>query len=170
MTKPGSGMPGFERPAIPADPKDRLGLLETWIKKHRGYFTDASLERIAVQAGYTHDEFIDAVAILEARSRDTAGIGPIRTRARWIVLAAYGVTWLLFAITYLGPWATYYGQGLQTILTIALAIGLAISLIVIQLGRPDPGRADRAVTILLVVPVILLLGVAGSCLPFTGLA
>jgi hypothetical protein len=59
---------------------------------------------------------------------------------------------------------------LQVILTIALAVGLAISLIVIQLGHPDPGRPGRAMTILLVAPVIMLLGVAGSCLPFAGQA
>jgi hypothetical protein len=163
-------MPSVELPAIPDDPKDRVGLLGTWIKEHRGYFTDTSLERIAVKAGYTHDEFIEAVAILEARSRDSAGIGPLKKTARWFVLGAYGATWLFFAIPYLGPWATSYGSLLQTILTIALAVGLAISLIVIQLARPDPGRPGRAMTILLVVPVILLLGVAGSCLPFAGQA
>ena len=54
----------------------------------------------------------------------------------------------------------------QLILTIALVITFVISLVWIRARRPDPERVGRALAILLVVPVVLLVGVAGLCLPF----
>ena len=35
--------------------------------------------------------------------------------------------------------------------------------------HPDPTRLGRALAILLVVPVIVLLGISGLCLPFVGI-
>jgi hypothetical protein len=142
----------------------RVELLADWIAAQRGAFTESALERSAVAAGYTSDEFAQAVAVTEMRS----ALGPIRSTARRAVLAAYGIVWAVFALVFLGQ-PTAYGLGsiLQLVLTIALGVGLAISLFVMRHGRPDPERRARALALLLAVPVVLLVGVAGLCLPFT---
>jgi hypothetical protein len=84
----------------------------------------------------------------------------------------------LFAIAYLvRPFPTTgegssigYGPFLQVILTVSLGIGLGISLLVIRAGHPNPEKRVRAMALLLAIPVVLLIGVAGTCLPFVGAA
>ena len=147
------------------DDRIRLSFLTDWVARQRGSFTDAALERTAIATGYTHEEFVAAIGFAEARVAENAAIRPIRSRARMYVLAAYAIVWGLFAIPYLLRSSTY-GPGLQTILTISLLIGLGLSLLVIHLAHPDPERSSRAMALLLAVPVVLLLGVAGTCLPF----
>ena len=144
-----------------------LDVLADWILQQRGAFTDGALERSALDAGYSPEEYARAVAL--------AGVRPamrsIKSVARRAVLAAYGLVWLAFAVVFLVQETTsYYVNGgfLQLVLSISLGIALAISFLAISLGRPDPDRRSRAVAILLVVPVILLVGVAGLCVPFTG--
>jgi hypothetical protein len=137
--------------------------------RHRRSFTDEALERSALAAGYSSAEFAEASALLDVREATRAALEPVKSTARRSVLAAYGVVWLLFALAYLGPAAAQrsFGPTLQLILTISLGVALAISLVIVGRGRPDPERRSRAVALLLAVPVILLLGVAGLCLPFT---
>ena len=76
-------------------------------------------------------------------------------------LAAYGLVWLLFAIPYPPPARrrTATARSLQGILTVVLLFGL-LCLASWSCGplHPDPARAGRALTTLLVVPVIVLLG------------
>jgi len=147
----------------------RVSFLTDWIAKQRGSFTDAALERTALATGYTHEEFVAAIGFADARLAQHAAISPIRSRAAMFVLAAYAIVWGLFAIPYLLRSSTY-GPGLQTILTISLGIGLGLSLLVIRFGQPDPERRSRALALLLAVPVILLIGVAGTCLPFVNVS
>ena len=80
---------------------------------------------------------------------------------------AYGIVWLLFAIPYLGR-ASSYGAGpiAQGILTVALLLGIGISFLTMRFLHPDPSHVGRALVIFLVVPVVLLLGISGLCLPF----
>jgi hypothetical protein len=152
----------------------RVEQLATWVGMNRARFTDAALEREAVAAGYAPEEFTAGLALLDARERQDEAIKPVRRTAQRVVLGAYGLVWLLFAIPYLvAPYLTNtnnYGGGafLQSILTVSLVVALAISLIWVRGRSPDPTRFGRAMVILLVVPVILLVGVAGLCLPFVG--
>jgi hypothetical protein len=162
---PTRNTPTPRRPLGTWDDRIRLSFLTDWVAKQRGSFTDAALERTALTSGYTHEEFVAAIGFADVRLAEHAAISPIRSRARMFVLAAYAIVWGLFAIPYLLR-SSISGPNLQTILTISLGIGLALSLVVIQYAHPDPERRSRAMALLLAVPVILLLGVAGTCLPF----
>jgi hypothetical protein len=59
---------------------------------------------------------------------------------------------------------------LQVVLTAALLLVLLVGLLWVARVRPDPTRTGRALLILLVVPVVLLVGVAGLCVPFLGMS
>ena len=169
MTEPGATPEGAPAgtPRVPLDQQGRVNALAGWIAEQHGSFTDAALERSAIEAGYTSAEFATAAGLVT----DRTAMAPIRSSARRYVLAAYAIVWLGFAVVYLGR-STMYGAGpiAQLVLTVSLAIGLAISLLVIRRGRPDPDRRARAIALLLAIPVILLVGVAGLCLPFTSVA
>lgn len=147
------------------DQRDRLETLGEWITVQRRSFTDEAIRRSAIAAGWDAEEFDRAAAAASARE----ALVPIRSRARAIVLGAYAIVWLLFAIPFLllsEPTTYGFGPLAQLILTIVLGIALALSLVVIRSGRPDSSRSTRAIVILLALPVVLLLGVAGLCLPF----
>jgi hypothetical protein len=151
------------------DERIRLSFLTDWVAGQQGAFTEAALERTALATGYTHEEFVAAWQGAEARIAERAPLAPVRSNATRLVLLAYAVVWVLFAIPYLLGASTFnsgVGPILQGILTVSLGIGLAISLAVIRRGRPDSTRASRAMVLLLVVPVVLLVGIAGLCLPF----
>jgi hypothetical protein len=144
----------------------RAEALAAWVADQRGAHTMAALERSALESGYTKADFDEAVRLAGKVEREREVIKPLRHQARLIVLIAYALVWLLFATQYLlGPEGSS-GPGLQTILTISLLVTIGISLIWVATVKPDPDRAQRALTILLAVPLVLLIGVAGLCLPF----
>jgi hypothetical protein len=152
--------PSNDKPSDRASAKaqgDRVNALARYLGSHADRFTPEALRRAAIDAGYTPDEIDQA----SDRARVTAAVRPIRARAQWIVLGAYALVWLLFVYA--------YGTGtLQGILTISLLIALGLSLLWLRWRRPDPTTVGRATAVFLALPVILLVGVAGLCLPFEG--
>ena len=147
----------------------RTEALAAWVADQRGAHTMAALERSALESGYTQADFDEAVRLAGKVEREREVIKPLRRQARLIVLLGYALVWVFFAVQYLllpAPESYAGGSGLQTILTIALLVTVGISLIWIAMVKPDPDRASRALTILLAVPLVLLIGVAGLCLPF----
>lgn len=171
--RPTDGRPTDERPVDQAtapegptvgwvaSPDSRIPQLARYLAANRDAFTPEALRQAAVDAGYTAAE-IEAATQL---TRDQAAIRPIRGRARWIVVAAYVAVWVLFATQYLVR-GSAYGGSYQAILTGALIVGLAISVAWLSWRKPDPTRVGRAMVVFLVVPVVLLVGIAGACLPF----
>jgi hypothetical protein len=144
---------------------DRVDALARYLGSHAGQFTPEALRQAAIDAGYTPDEIEQAAD----RARRAAAIRPIRARAQWIVLGAYALVWVLFASVYLTRDYSYgMGSVLQGILTISLLIALGLSLLWLRWRRPDPSTVGRATAVFLALPVILLVGVAGLCLPFVG--
>lgn len=160
MSGPG---PADERPTVGwvAAPGSRIPQLARYLATNRDRFTPDALRQAAADAGYTPAEIDAAQRIVQ----DQEAIRPVRGRARWIVLAAYLAVWALFATQYLRPGATYGGP-YQAILTGALGVGFLISIGWLAWRKPDPTRVARAMVVFLVVPVVLLVGIAGACLPF----
>jgi hypothetical protein len=161
MTGPSNGKPTDLGP-VEAQ-RDRVDSLARYIGSHAGQFTTEALRQAAIDAGYTPDEIEQA----SARATAAAAVAPIRAQARWIVLGAYALVWLLFAFVYLN--SDYaFGPVYQGILTVSLLIALGLSLLWLRWRRPDPSAVGRATAVFLALPVILLVGVAGLCLPFVG--
>lgn len=166
---PGQQDPTPITPGGPWQTGSRVEQLAQWMTALRSSYTDAALERSALAGGFTAEEFQQARVLADTRQRQHEAIGPVRSRASRIVLAAYGIVWLLFAIPFLLRTSTYgYGPFAQGILTVVLLLGLLCSFLVMRTLHPDPSRPGRALTVLLVVPVIVLLGISGLCLPVAG--
>jgi hypothetical protein len=166
-TGPEPATPAWDLPSDSANP--RAEALAGWVADQRGAHTMAALERSALESGYTKAEFDEAVRLAGKVERERQVIKPLRSQARLIVLLGYAIVWVFFAIQYLvipAPGSYVGGSGLQTILTISLLVTIGISLLWIHGVKPDPDRAGRALAIFLAVPLVLLIGVAGLCLPF----
>jgi hypothetical protein len=161
MTEPPNNKP--VGPAWAETPGDRVNTLAGYMARHAGQFTPEALRQAALDAGYTPVEIEQA----SARATAAAAVAPIRSRARWIVFGAYALVWVLFATVYLNR-DYAYGPVFQGFLTVALAIGLGLSVLWLRWRRPDPAAVGRALAVFLALPVILLVGVAGLCLPFVG--
>lgn len=155
-------------PASPANSwggQSRIEALATWLAEQSAAYTSPALERSALETGYTKAEFDEAVRLASRREGERQVIKPLKGRARLMVLLGYGLVWLLFGTQFLfGP--EPYLSTYQLILTMSLLVAIAISLAWIHVRRPDPDRIGRALAILLAVPVVLLVAVAGLCLPF----
>ena len=163
--------------AGPAKPLPRVDQLAAWIEANRTKFTEAALERSAIDGGYSAEEFIAALALLTRRDHERQAIRPIKHLARITIVVAYALVWLLFAYAYIvaaphggSGLSSGWGRVLQLILTGALLVGLAISAIAVNAARPDPDRFGRALVIVLAVPVITLIAITGLCLPALGAA
>jgi hypothetical protein len=141
----------------------RTNDLQGWIGQHRSAYTASALEASAIAAGYTRDEFQAAFD----RARQREALKPIRSRSRRLVVAAYGLTWILFAIPYLTDTSRWgFGGLLQLILTASLGMALFLSWIWTRWLHPDPSRSSRAALVLLSLPFVLLIGIAGLCVPY----
>jgi hypothetical protein len=166
---PGPGSTGGDQPAEgpgwAAGSSDRQASLAAYLARHGTTYTSEALGQAAREAGFTEDE----IARATERVRAAETLRPIRNQARWIVVGAYALVWVLFATVYLTRQYSY-GTGviLQVVLTVALVLVLLVGLLWVARVRPDPTRTGRALLILLVVPVVLLVGVAGLCVPFLG--
>jgi hypothetical protein len=154
-----------EAPGWAAGSSDRQASLAAYLARHGTTYTSEALGQAAREAGFTEDE----IARATERVRAAETLRPIRNQARWIVVGAYALVWVLFATVYLTRQNTF-GTGfmLQVVLTAALLLVLLVGLLWVARVRPDPTRTGRALLILLVVPVVLLVGVAGLCVPFLG--
>lgn len=167
---------GSQAPAAPARPTrpqgwvgdDATSVLARWMVTHAGSYTPAALDRAASAAGYTDQQVVDARQRADVRIRKTARLRPVRRSAWRGVLLAYGVVWLALVVSLLAErpetWL-YDTQLLVVVLSASMAIALAVSLAAVRQGDPDPERPARAVALLLALPTLLLLAIAGLCLP-----
>ncbi len=136
--------------------------LEHYLDSNRGRFTDEALGAAAIAAGW--DE-TTVVAALEA-SRGRTASAPIRARARRIIqflyLAGYVV---LVAGMILNPAAQHYGGAVigTVVLTVAMLVAFAVGRLWYNRKGVSLAMSGADLSILLVVPVILWLVVAGIC-------
>jgi hypothetical protein len=165
--------PPVPAPAGAGDPAgaDHLTALAQWMVENATSFTPEGLDRAAITAGYPAGD----VAV--ARARATARIHaidlqPIKATAWRVVAVAYLAVWALFGLAYYlsPPRPLDFEFVVFAVLTVALGVALLLSIGVIRAARPDAERPTRALVLLLVIPVALLLGVAGLCLPTAQIA
>jgi hypothetical protein len=147
-------------------PNRGKGVLYAYLERNRGKFTDEALTEAVLKEGYSQEEVTAAFAEL-ARAE---GAKPVRARARQIVLAAYAIT---FAVLVFGMLTSSYAMGSgfigSIILAVTMGLALGISLLVVRRSKGHGfASGPMVLTGMLVVPVILLVIVAGLCLA-TGL-
>jgi putative effector of murein hydrolase LrgA (UPF0299 family) len=149
--------------AVPAPyPGQPVESLSRYLEVNRDRFTDEALARAARDAGYS-DAAIDQARVgVQARS----AAAPVRARARWAVLAAYFITYaVLVAGMFASEYARQYGGHVigAGILGIVLLFALLLSLRWVRSGAWKGGDAATGMAVLLSVPVVLLVVVAGLC-------
>jgi hypothetical protein len=137
--------------------------LSRYLEVNRDRFTEEALARAARDAGYS-DEAIDQ-ARTQVRAR--AAAAPARARAKWVVLAAYLITYaVLVAGMFASEYARRYGGHVIGAAILAFLLGFALILSIIWV-RSGPGK-DRdpatGMAVLLSVPIVLLVVVAGLCI------
>jgi hypothetical protein len=147
---------------------DATTALAWWMVEHRSAYTPEALDRAALAAGYTAEQVADARRRADVRIRKTERLQPVRRTARRTVLLAYGVVWVALVVGLFAgrpEGSLDFTELLVVVLSVSMAIALAMSLAAIRQADPDPERPARAVALLLALPTILLLAIAGVCLP-----
>jgi hypothetical protein len=143
-----------------------MAALVAYWHQHRDTYTPDALARASQQAGYDDVEIAKAKAIVDQHAG--APSAAVRRRATWLVLLAYGLTYLFFGIAFLGPTAgNPYSPLAFFILTPVLGIALLVSIILLR-RRSLAQNAGATVASFLLAPMILLLIVAGLCVATTG--
>jgi len=168
-----SGSPPDREPTDPSTwigkTRDRIGALSEYFAKGADQYTPEALRRAARESGFSPDEIEQAYARAEERRRAEELARPIRRRARWIVLAAYGLVLAVFAVPFLTVPSRYgVGQVALVVLAIVLGISLLISRSWINRRRPSADQTERALLTMLAVPFVLLVAVAGLCVASVG--
>ena len=147
---------------------DRAAALARWMVEHAGPLTQAALERSARTAGYTDAEIADARSRADARISSEQTLRPVRSTARRVAIVAYALVWVLFGVGYANQNASAWLDIrllLLGVLTVALLVGLAASMVINRFVYPDVERPIRALALLLAVPAVMLMAVSGLCLP-----
>ena len=146
---------------------ERVSTVARYLETNRDRFTEDALIKAARDRGYPDDVLEEA----RATARASATAAPVAHRARRWVLIAYLVT---FALLTVGMLASEYSRsyGAAYIGTVVLAGTLGIALLVslgwLRWQGRKVGRSAAGAAVLLSIPVVLLVVVAGSCLA-TGL-
>jgi hypothetical protein len=145
-------------------PNDRVRVLAQHFHLHSRTHTPEALGRAALGAGYSQVEVAAAIASVEARLASAEASAPTRSTAKRAILAAYGLTYLVFAIVFLTqPFS--YGAGVIALVILTVVLGLALGLSALWYRRRrwlDEG-AGLKVGAILSLPVVLLVIVAGTC-------
>jgi len=172
MTDPSEAAPKpVQRPPT-WGPTERVMLLTQHFVTHAQRFTPEALSRAALEAGYTPEDVQAALASADARLRAAEASAPARSRAQRAILAAYGITYVLFALVFLTQ--QFYGSGpiFLFILTFSMLLALGLSALWARRGTWTERGASASVGAILSVPIILLVLVAGTCavttFPFVG--
>ncbi len=147
---------------------DRVASLSEYFLAGADRYTPEALRQAASEAGFTPQEIDEAYGRATKRQRDEAVAGPIRNRARRIVLAAYGLVYAAFAVAFL-TFAYRLGAGFiaLVILSLALLLALSISLAWVRGRHPTEDQVEGALVGMLAVPFVLLFAVAGLCVAGT---
>lgn len=147
---------------------DRVASLSEYFLAGADRYTPEALRQAASEAGFTPQEIDEAYGRATARQRDEEIAGPIRRRARRIVLTAYGLAYAAFAVAFLTI-AYRLGAGIiaLVILSVALLVALSISLTWIRGRHPTEDQVEGALVAMLAVPFVLLFAVAGLCVAGT---
>jgi len=172
MTDPSTpaGAPAPRRGDSGFDASFRPQILHQYFWSNRDRFTEAALTAAAQSSGYTPDEIATAIASVAKRRADEAAARPVKARARRYVLAAYGITFLVFAFALLRPTAPdhSFAPVALGILGFTMLIALLLGLAWVAGRRPSAERAEGALGVMLAVPFVLLVVVAGLCVVTTG--
>jgi hypothetical protein len=177
MTDPSTpaGAPAPRRGDSGFDASFRPQILHEYFWSNRDRFTEAALVAAAQPSGYAPDEIATAIGSVARRRADEAAAKPVKARARRYVLAVYGITFLVFAFALLRPTASpdysYYrglGPVALGILGFTMLIALLLGLAWVGGRRPSAERAEGALGVMLAVPFVLLIVVAGLCVVTTG--
>lgn len=161
-TRPGAD----PMPAPPASPHGTRGL-EAYLEENRNEFTEGALRAAAIEAGWDGHLVDTAIGKVRAAERSE----PLRGRAWRIVLLLYVAAFLVLSTGMLvNPAARVYGGAVIGIAVLAVALLVAAGLGRLWLRRKgiSPTMSSGDLLILLIVPVILWLAVAGMCVA-TGL-
>jgi hypothetical protein len=170
MTDPEAPTPTLEDPAsMPRARREyRVGLVTRYFETNRGRFTEEALVEAARVRGYPEDVVEEA----RHRARVNEASAPNRHRAQRWIQVAYVVT---FAVLTLGMLASEYAQRSSSsyigtaVLAVTLGIALLVSLAWLRRSRGGKvGDGPVGMVLLLSVPIVLLVAVAGLCVA-TGL-
>lgn len=170
MTDPSTpaGAPAPRRGDSGFDASFRPQILHEYFWSNRDRFTEAALAAAAQSSGYTPDEIATAIASVAKRRADEAAAKPVKARARRYVLAAYGITFVVFAFALLRPTPPGFGPVALGILGFTMLIALLLGLAWVGGRRPSAEHAEGALGVMLAVPFVLLIVVAGLCVVTTG--
>ena len=146
---------------------ERVATVVRYLESNRDRFTEEALMEAARGRGYPEDVLEEA----RARARASAGAPPLGHRARRWIQIAYLLT---FAVLTVGMLASEYSRryGAAYVGTVVLAVALGLALLIslwwLRWQGSKVGRSAAGAAVLLSIPVVLLVVVAGSCLA-TGL-
>lgn len=167
-----TGSPEERKPRDPATwmgaTRDRVASLSDYFLAGADQYTPDALRQAASEAGFEPAEIDEAYGRATKRQRDEEVAGPIRRRARRIVLLAYALVYAAFAVAFL-TFASRLGAGIiaLVILTLALLVALSISLAWVKRRHPSEDQVEGALVAMLAVPFVLLFAVAGLCVAGT---
>jgi hypothetical protein len=169
MTETGSPAPSPEpRIVTPTGGHaERVATVVRYLGTNRDRFTEEALVKAARDAGYPDDVLEEA----RARARASATAAPIRQRARRWILIAYLLTFAVLTVGMLASeYSRQYGAAYIGAVVLAGALGLAllVSLGWLRWQGSKVGQSAAGAAVLLSVPAVLLVVIAGSCLA-TGL-
>lgn len=154
--------PAWEASALP--PKEHVRVLAEHFLRYRRTHTAEALGRAALGAGYSQEEVVAAIHAVDAGLASAEASAPRRATAQRAILAAYGLTYLVFAFVFLTqPFS--YGIGVIALIILTGVLGLALGLSALWARRGTWREQGASVSIaaILSLPVILLVLVAGTC-------
>lgn len=169
MSEPTPARKPTDPSAWMGDTSDRIASLSEYFVAGADRYTPEALHLAASESGFSPEEIEEAYGRATEHQRSDEMARPLRTRARWIVLAAYGLVYVAFAVSFL-TFANRYGGGVIAlgILTVVLVIALSISMAWVKGRRPSTEHLQGAMMTMLAVPFVLLVAVAGLCVASTG--
>jgi hypothetical protein len=152
-----------ERPV--AGGPGELDSLVVYLRDHTARYNRTALERQLLEAGYSPDQVAEGWRRLAAEDR-AAGIGDRRLLVALLVAGAYVGVWLLYAgiaaTTRVESYLDFRGLA-ALVLGVLLLVPLAVTILAVRFHRGLQRSTVAAALGVLVIPIVLLVGIAGTC-------
>jgi hypothetical protein len=135
-----------------------------YIRSHRPQYTREAIDATLRETGYTPDDIDEAWATVNLESARGSRVMSSYWRYWWFLILGFGAL-TTAVVALLSPTTEFYSPGaVATVLGIAVGIGILLSAGVVAMTGPRRRGFATAAIVGSVIPLVVILGLAGFCI------
>jgi cytochrome bd-type quinol oxidase subunit 2 len=134
-----------------------------YVRDHRDRYTRDAIDAKLRESGHSEADITEAWATVSLESARASRVMSSYWRYWWLLVLGFGIL-ATAVVALLSPTTEFYSPAaVATVLGVAVVIGILLSAGVVAMTAPRRRSFATAVTVGAVIPLLVILGLAGVC-------